>query len=141
MAKQYQQKTCLHLLHIICAHPSFLSIGTWHCGHFLMFSSRSPHSPASSPACSSQDSPSCQVAEQELQNWLSQVGQVTATPWYLLPSQMLHTVWHPDDGHQVRAVSRDTSVVYMSLYKVQQASNHYLYLIGKICVCPAAPCQ
>ena len=84
-----------------------------------MFSSSSPNRPASSPTCSSQDRPSCQVAEQELQNCLSQAGQVTATPWYLLPSQMLQIVRHPDEGHQVRVVSRDTSVEHMSLEEGQ----------------------
>lgn len=36
LAKQYQQKTCLHRLHIICAQPSSFSMGTAHIGqHFI----------------------------------------------------------------------------------------------------------
>jgi len=31
-AKQYQQKTCLQRLHIICAQPESRSMGTWHIG-------------------------------------------------------------------------------------------------------------
>lgn len=34
--RQYQQKTCLHLLHIICAHPSSFSIGTAHKGQLFI---------------------------------------------------------------------------------------------------------
>lgn len=36
LAKQYQQKTCLQRLHIICAQPSSFSIGTAHMGQHLM---------------------------------------------------------------------------------------------------------
>uniref|UniRef100_A0A182VDG4 Uncharacterized protein n=1 Tax=Anopheles merus TaxID=30066 RepID=A0A182VDG4_ANOME len=36
LARQYQQKTCLHRLHIICAQPSSFSIGTVHIGQHLM---------------------------------------------------------------------------------------------------------
>lgn len=36
LAKQYQQKTCLHRLHIICAQPSSFSMGTAHIGQHLM---------------------------------------------------------------------------------------------------------
>jgi len=32
-ARQYQQKTWLQRLHIICAQPESRSIGTWHTGH------------------------------------------------------------------------------------------------------------
>lgn len=35
-AMQYQQKTCLHLLHIIWAQPSFRSIGKWQTGQRLI---------------------------------------------------------------------------------------------------------
>lgn len=35
-AIQYQQKTCLHLLHIIWAQPSFRSIGKWQTGQRLI---------------------------------------------------------------------------------------------------------
>jgi hypothetical protein len=34
--KQYQQKTCLHRLHIIWAQPSSFSIGTEHIGQHLI---------------------------------------------------------------------------------------------------------
>lgn len=36
LAKQYQQNTCLHRLHIIWAHPSSFSMGTAHIGQHLM---------------------------------------------------------------------------------------------------------
>lgn len=36
LAKQYQQNTCLHRLHIIWAQPSSFSIGTEHIGQHLM---------------------------------------------------------------------------------------------------------
>ena len=37
--RQYQQKTCLHRLHIIWAQPSFLSMGTRHMGQRLILAS------------------------------------------------------------------------------------------------------
>lgn len=37
-ARQYQQKTCLHRLHIIWAQPSSFSMGTAHIGQHLMSS-------------------------------------------------------------------------------------------------------
>lgn len=37
--KQYQQNTCLHFLHSICAQPASRSMGTLHDGHRLMVSS------------------------------------------------------------------------------------------------------
>jgi hypothetical protein len=138
-------------LHIICAHPSFLSIGILHFGHHLMLSSKSPHGKvfdtSPSPPCltriasySWQDRPSCQLAEHKLQNTLTQIGQVTATPWYLLPRQMWQMVWQPDVGHQVRAVSRDTSAVNTS-FDLVNFTDHYQYSGGKFCVYLAAPCQ
>ncbi len=39
--RQYQQKTCLQRLHIICAQPASRSINTLHIGHFLIVSSLS----------------------------------------------------------------------------------------------------
>lgn len=36
LARQYQQKTCLHRLHIIWAQPSSFSIGTAHIGQHLI---------------------------------------------------------------------------------------------------------
>lgn len=36
LARQYQQNTCLHRLHIICAHPSSFSMGTPHIGQHLI---------------------------------------------------------------------------------------------------------
>lgn len=36
LARQYQQNTCLHRLHIIWAQPSSFSIGTLHMGQHLM---------------------------------------------------------------------------------------------------------
>lgn len=38
LARQYQQKTCLHRLHIIWAQPSSFSMGTAHMGQHLMSS-------------------------------------------------------------------------------------------------------
>ena len=90
--RQYQQKTCLHLLHIIWAQPASLSIGTAHIGHLLMFSASAPAihmatSPAMSAPCltraapfSAQVRPGCHAEEHREQNSLTHVGHVTGTP-------------------------------------------------------------
>ena len=90
-----------------------------------MVSAMLPHGDG---AVSTQSSPSCQVDEHKLQNCLTQEGQVTATPWYLvwLSVQMWQMVWQPGDGHQVRVVSRDTSVMLMVLDK-DNLKYHYPY--------------
>lgn len=66
LAKQYQQKTCLQRLHIICAHPSSFSIGTAHIGqHFMRSESNGMPILSSAPfaakrrAFSSQLTPVC----------------------------------------------------------------------------------
>ena len=51
-----------------------------------------------------------QAELQREQNSLTQVGQVTGTPWDLLPVQMWQMVSQPALGHQVLLASRDTSV-------------------------------
>ena len=84
--RQYQQNTCLHRLHIICAHPASRSIGTWHIGHFLIVSfqpraSSQPGLPRATRSApfSEQERPGCHVEEHREQNSLEQVGQFTAT--------------------------------------------------------------
>ena len=120
--RQYQQKTCLHLLHIIWAQPASLSIGTAHIGHLLMFSASAPAihiatSPAMSTPCltraapfSAHERPGCQAEEQSEQNSLTHVGHVTGTPADLFPVQIWQIVSQPACGHHVRLASRDTSV-------------------------------
>ena len=123
--RQYQQKTCLHLLHIIWAQPASLSIGTPHMGHLLMFSASAAAIHMATSTCSppawcltraapfsAHDRPGCQVEEHREQNSLTQVGQVTGTPCDLLPVQIWQIVSHPALGHQVRFASSDTSTNY-----------------------------
>lgn len=59
LVRQYQQKTCLQRLHIICAQPSSFSIGTLHIGqHFIKSESNGIPKFVSVPnnlACSSHD--------------------------------------------------------------------------------------
>ena len=100
-------------------------MGTAHIGHRLISSASAPAihiamSPAASAAAppwrtsaapfSAQVRPGCQAELQREQNSLTQVGQVTGTPWDLLPVQMWQMVSQPALGHQVLLASRETSV-------------------------------
>ena len=96
-SRQYQQKTCLHRLHIICAQPVSLSMGTLQTGQRLismppMTTTESfplpniPESEADVPArftidfpCSSHVLPGCQVLEHMEQNSFWQLGHLTST--------------------------------------------------------------
>lgn len=119
-AKQYQQKTCLQRLHIICAQPSSFSIGTLHMGQHLMRSESKGMLGSMRSVCpslvrrlvfSSQENPECQGFLQFEQKSDEQVGQWTL--WGRQRStgpQTLHTVSHPARGHHVLLTSRSTSV-------------------------------
>jgi hypothetical protein len=119
-ARQYQQKTCLHLLHIIWAQPSSFSIGTAHIGQHLM-SSESKAIPGTGEAEAwGQGLEGCHDPRQSEQNSVSQVGQWTWTatlslvgPVPLLPTpggvHTEQTVSHPALGHHASRTSLSTS--------------------------------
>lgn len=135
--RQNQQNTCLHLLHIIWAHPASLSMGTWHIGHLLMFSLPSIISRASlvlgwpsvMPCITSRlpfswhVASGCQLEEQAEQNSFSHFGQITAAGSSFVCCELVGTVespelaqmWHivlqPGFGHQALLESKATSVI------------------------------
>lgn len=105
-AKQYQQNTCLHLLHIIWAQPSSFSIGTEHIGQHLMWSL-----PKGIPNGRSEQGPLCQGSRHIEQKSVEQLGQWTGpkgVPLPLLPF-IEHIVSQPARGHHARPLSIDTS--------------------------------
>lgn len=117
-ARQYQQKTCLHRLHIICAHPSSFSIGTLHIGQHLIKSELklSPGSikserPSFSKRLefSSHVSPWCHEFLQFEQNSDAHVGQWTDVGAHFSRGHTVQTVSQPARGHHVRVRSMSTS--------------------------------
>lgn len=111
-ARQYQQNTCLHRLHIICAHPSSFSIGTEHIGqHFILSLS------IGMPDGTSGQAPLCQGSRHREQNSVEQLGQWIGPRGEPPPSTpMEQTVSHPGLGHHARPLSTDTSANLTNCY-------------------------
>lgn len=107
-ARQYQQKTCLHLLHNIWAHPSSFSIGTLHIGQHLI-NSESNVTPGTTSS-DLQGDPACQEVRQLEQKSILHVGQCTLWGVHRSVEHKVQTVSQPARGHHVRLLSISTSV-------------------------------
>lgn len=105
-ARQYQQKTCLHLLHNIWAQPSSFSMGTLHMGQHLIKSESNVG--MSCVVGGGHGFPGCHVARHPEQNSVWQVGHITLCGRERSPTSQ--TVSHPGFGHHIRLLSNSTSV-------------------------------
>ena len=105
-AKQYQQNTCLHLLHIICAQPSSFSMGTEHIGQHLMLSLSN-----GMPSGRFGHGPLCHGSRHTEQKSFEQLGQCTGPGDIpsLPPLVTEQMVSQPARGHHARSLSIDTS--------------------------------